>query len=208
MSRRTNASRATVLVLAAGLLTGCGAFTAQNPDGALSPINAIAKESDDHLMLFGADVVAYFTEGRYRQGSPQYRSEYETVDFHFSSAANKALFDADPTAYLPQYGGYCANGIAFAIPWGGNAEDFILHDGRLYIFGGELSKKAYLLDLEDNIRLSDKYWQEEVGNSNSFWQRAKRLVFRVPHYQTGEEQAAAVAAAERSGEERPAQPAG
>ena len=97
MSRRIKASRATVLVLAAGLLTGCGGFTAQNPGGTLSPINAIAQESDDHLMLFGADVVAYFTEDRYVQGSPEYRSEYEMVDFHFSSAANKALFDADPT---------------------------------------------------------------------------------------------------------------
>ena len=208
MSHRIKASRVGALVLAAGLLTGCGALTAQNPDGALSPINAIAQEPDDHLLLFGADLVAYFTENRYVQGSPRYRSEYETVDFYFSSAANKALFDANPTAYLPQYGGYCANGIAFGIPWGGNAEDFILHDGKLYIFGGELSKKAYLLDLDNNIRLSEKYWQEEVGDRNSFWQRTKRLVFRVPHYQTGEEQAAAVAAAERMGEQRPAQPAG
>ncbi len=208
MSHRIKASRISGIVLAAGLLTGCGALTAQNPDGAFSPVNAIAQETDDHLLLFGADVVAYFTENRYMQGSPAYRSEYETVDFYFSSAANKALFDANPTAYLPQYGGYCANGIAFGIPWGGNAEDFILHDGKLYIFGGELSKKAYLLDLDNNIRLSEKYWQDEVGDSNSFWQRTKRLVFRVPHYQTGEEQAAAVAAAERTGEQKPAQPAG
>lgn len=196
MSHRFKASRLGFLVLLAGLLAGCGALTAQNPDGSLSPINAIANDADDHLLLFGADVVAYFSENRFVQGSPSYRSEYESVDLHFSSAANKARFDANPTAYLPQYGGYCANGIAFGIPWGGNAEDFIVHDGRLYIFGGQLSKKAFLLDLDTNLELSDKYWREEVKDGNSFWQRAKRLVFRVPHYQTTEEQAAAVAAAE------------
>jgi YHS domain-containing protein len=199
MSYRINTIRLGALVLLAGLLSGCGALTAQNPDGRFSPINAISTETDDHLLLFGADVVAYFTENRYVQGSPEHRSEYETVDLYFSSAENKAKFDADPTAYLPQYGGYCANGIAFGIPWGGNAEDFLVHEGKLYIFGGQQSMKAFLLDLEKNLALSDKYWQEEVRDGNSFWQRGKRLVLRVPHYQSGEEQAAAIAAAEAKG---------
>jgi YHS domain-containing protein len=197
MSNWSKTHRVTLLLVAALFLGGCGAMSAQNPDGDLSPVNAIASGADDHLLLFGADVVAYFTEGRHQQGSPAHRSEYEGVDFQFASAENKALFDKDPTAYLPQYGGYCANGIAFGIPWGGNAEDFLVHDGKLYIFGGQLSKKAFLLDLEKNIALSDDYWNDEIQGNNSFWQRAKRLVLRVPHYQTGEEQAAAVAAAEQ-----------
>ena len=33
-----------VEVLAAGLLSGCGALTAQNPDAGLSPVNAIAND--------------------------------------------------------------------------------------------------------------------------------------------------------------------
>ena len=106
--------------------------------------------------------------------------------------------DANPAAYLPAYGGYCANGIAFGIPWGGNAEDFIVHDGKLYIFGGELSKQAVLLDLEKNLALADSYWEEEVKGNNSLWQRARRLIIRVPHYQTGAEQAAAVEAAQNT----------
>ena len=199
MSYQIKTIRLGALVLLAGLLSGCGALTAQNPDGRFSPINAISTETDDHLLLFGADVVAYFTENRYVQGSPEHRSEYESVDLYFSSAENKAKFDADPTAYLPQYGGYCANGIAFGIPWGGNAEDFLVHEGKLYIFGGQQSMKAFLLDLEKNLALSDKYWQEEVRDGNSFWQRGKRLVLRVPHYQSGEEQAAVIAAAEAKG---------
>ncbi|MBT8120571.1 MAG: YHS domain-containing protein [Gammaproteobacteria bacterium] len=190
--------RVAALISIVAMMSGCGAMTTQNPAGNLSPINGIANDSDDHLILFGADVVAYFTENRYVQGSADHRSEYQDVDFYFSSAGNKALFDADPTAYIPQYGGYCANGIVFGIPWGGNAEDFIVHQDKLYIFGGEISKQAFLLDLDNNLALSDRYWQEEVNGNNSFWQRTKRLIFRVPHYQNGEEQAAAVMAAQQA----------
>lgn len=187
--------RTGVLLTIAFMLPGCDAMMAQNPKGDLSPVNAIASDTDDHLMLSGADVVAYFTENRYVQGSPEHRSDYQDVDFYFASAENKALFDASPTAYIPRYGGYCTNGIVYGIPWGGNAEDFIVHEGKLYIFGGELSKQAVLLDLEKNLALADSYWEEEVKDSNSFWQRARRLIIRVPHYQSGEEQAAAVEAA-------------
>ncbi len=198
MNYMTMILRTTAIITIIGMLSGCGAMSTQNPGGNLSPINGIANETDDHLILFGADVVAYFTDNRYIQGSADHRSEYQDVDFYFSSAKNKALFDANPTAYIPQYGGYCANGIVFGIPWGGNAEDFIVHDGKLYIFGGEISKQAFLLDLDNNLALSDRYWQEEVKGNNSFWQRSKRLIFRVPHYQTGEEQAAAVMAAQQA----------
>ncbi len=195
MSHRSRFFHAGVLITVAVVLSGCGAMSAQNPGDGLSPINGIANETDDHVILFGADVVAYFTDSRYVQGLPEHRSEYEGVDFYFSSAENKAQFDANPLAYIPQYGGYCANGIVFGIPWGGNAEDFLVHDDKLYIFGGQTSKQAFLLDLDSNLALSSKYWEEEVKGNNSFWQRAKRLIFRVPHYQSGEEQAAAVEAA-------------
>jgi hypothetical protein len=68
-------------------------------------------------------------------------------------------------------------------------------DGKLYIFGGQASREAFELDVAGNLRLAEKYWAEEVKGSNSFWQRSKRLVFKVPHYKTGEELAAQVAAA-------------
>ena len=51
------------------------------------------------------------------------------------------------------------------------------------------------MSLQPNIALADRYWAEEVQGSNSFVQRAKRLIFKVPHYQTGEQQAQAVAQA-------------
>ena len=46
-----------------------------------------------------------------------------------------------------------------------------------------------------NLALANTYWSTEVAGSNSFWQRTKRLIFRVPHYASGEELARRVAAA-------------
>ena len=177
----------TVLLIAAAALSGCSALTAQNPSSALKPVNAVADGDDARVMLKGHDVVAYFTDGRHALGSPQIKSVYEGVTFRFASTAHKALFDAAPQKYLPQYGGYCANGIVYGIPWGGDADTWLMRDGKLYIFGGAGSRDAFLLDVPGNLALAEKYWREEVAGGNSFIQRSKRLVFRVPHYKSGEE---------------------
>lgn len=168
-------------------LGGCAAIQAQNPSGALKPVNAVPGDAGERLMLKGHDVVAYFTQGRHAPGLAQHQSVYEGVTFRFASAEHKALFDAAPQKYLPQYGGYCANGIVYGIPWGGDADSWLMLDGKLYIFGGAGSKAAFELDIPGNRALAEQYWANEVRGSNSFWQRSKRLVLRVPHYKDGEE---------------------
>ncbi len=173
--------------LLAAALTGCGTLLSQNPSSPLKPVRAVAMNGDAHVMLDGHDVVAYFTQGRHAMGQPQFKTVHEGVTFYFASAQHKALFDRGPAQYLPQYGGFCANGINYGIPWGGDADTWRIIDGKLYIFGGAGSRAAFELDTRNNLALADKYWKEEVAGSNSYWQRTKRLVFRVPHYKTGEE---------------------
>jgi YHS domain-containing protein len=181
------------------LLGGCSAMTAQNPSSSLKPVNAVADGDDARVMLKGADVVSYFTDGKNAAGSTQIKSVYQDVTFRFASPDHKALFDANPTKYLPQYGGYCANGLAYGIPWGGDADTWLMHDGKLYIFGGAGSMAAFKLDVAGNIKLADKYWTEEAQGNNSFIQRAKRMVLRVPHYKSGEELDRMVKAAAQKG---------
>jgi YHS domain-containing protein len=193
MTRLTVALGALCLGVA---LAGCSAMNAQNPSSKLKPVNAVADGGDKRVMLKGHDVVAYFTQGKHALGSGQHESVYEGVTFRFASAEHKALFDKEPAKYLPQYGGYCANGIVYGIPWGGDADAWRIINGKLYIFGGAGSKQGFELDIPGNIALADKYWADEVAGSNSIWQRSKRLVFRVPHYKSGEQLAKEVAAAQ------------
>ncbi len=182
------------LVIAAFAAAGCAPMVTQSPGEGLSPVNAVSEGGDKHLMLFGYDVVSYFTEGHERAGSPAIKSVYKDVTFRFSSAANKALFDASPGKYIPQFGGFCTNGIVYGIPWGGDADTWQMIDGKLYIFGGQGSKDAFLLDVPRNMALANKYWNEEVNGSNAFIQRTRRMILRVPHYKSGAELAAEVAA--------------
>lgn len=192
------------IAVSLGLLTlvGCGALSAQNPSSTLKPVNAVEMPPDARVMLKGADVVAYFTQNAYVQGNPAFKSNHEGVSFYFSSAEHKAAFDQAPARYLPQYGGYCANGVVYGIPWGGDADTWKLIDGKLYIFGGQASKDGFELDEKANLALAEKYWNEEIKGSNSFAQRAKRMVVRVPHYMSGEALAKAVAEA-KAGSAKP-----
>jgi hypothetical protein len=189
---------ALILVTAGLAAAGCAPLSTQSPGAGLSPVNAVADGGDKHVMLFGYDVVSYFTEGHERIGSPAIKSDYKGVTFRFSKAENKALFDGAPEKYIPQFGGYCSNGIVYGIPWGGNADTWRMIDGKLYIFGGQGSMDAFLLDVPRNMALANKYWSEEVNGSNAFVQRTKRLIFRVPHYKSGAELAAEVAAKKKS----------
>ncbi len=192
-----NALKLLAAALAALAIAGCAPMSTQSPGEGLSPVNAVADGADKHLMLFGYDVVNYFTDGVERKGSPSIKSEYKGVTFRFATPDHKSLFDANPVKYIPQFGGYCSNGIVYGIPWGGDADTWTMIDGKLYIFGGKGSKDAFMLDVPRNLALADKYWNEEVNGSNALVQRTKRLVFRVPHYKSGKELAAEVAAAKK-----------
>ena len=190
LTRRILAASA---IAAALILGGCAAINAQNPNGNLRPVNAQVVGEQSGVMLSGHDVVSYFTQGKHAQGDAKFASTYENVTFHFASAEHKALFDKEPAKYIPQFGGYCANGVAYGIPWGGDADTWRIEGGKLYIFGGKESKEAFELDVPGNLKLAQQYWDSEIKGNNSFIQRGKRIVFKVPHYRSGEELAKMVA---------------
>ena len=83
------------------------------------PFRTISEGADPQLMLEGHDPVAYFTQNAAVKGDPAIVFEHLGVAYRFASEANRAQFQRSPGAYMPQFGGYCANGINYAIPGGG-----------------------------------------------------------------------------------------
>ena len=189
--------RLAIAAALATLLAGCAPLLTQSPGAGLSPVNAVSEGGDRHLMLFGYDVVNFFTDGAPRAGDPAIHSVYKDVTFRFASAEHKRLFDAAPEKYIPQFGGYCSNGIVYAVPWGGNVDEWEMIDGKLYMFGGKGSHEAFKLDPARNLALANKYWKEEVEGANAFFQRTKRVIFHVPHWKSSAELAEEVARSRR-----------
>jgi hypothetical protein len=75
--------------------------------------------------------------------------------------------------------------MVYAIPLGGEAENFKIIDGKLYMFGGIRSKIYFEMEQEKNVKLADDYWESEVKDSNWRLQSWKRVwIAKVPHYKT------------------------
>jgi len=150
------------------------------------PYRTLSDGADAKLMLLGYDAVAYFTQNDAIKGDPAIKTEHLGVTYRFASEANKAEFLKNPDKYMPQFGGFCSNGINYAVPWGagGGPDTWRIYHGKLYVFGGQGSRDQFEMDTELNLQRAHQYWNDEVAGSNAFLTRVKRLVFRVPHYKT------------------------
>jgi YHS domain-containing protein len=155
-------------------LSGCGTTRNVTQDG-----------GDSNLMLRGYDPVAYFTQGKPVVGNPAIKAEAEGLTYRFASEEHRRLFVASPARYAPQYGGFCSNGLPYAIKAGGTPLSWKVVDGRLFIFGDGKARDYWELDQARNIQLGDKYWAEEARDAPWRLQSYKRWVFKVPHYKTG-----------------------
>ena len=157
------------------LLTGC------------ATMNVIADGADEQLMLRGNDPVAYQTENRALPGSAQMTAMHDGVTYRFVSEASRKLFLATPQRYVPAYGGYCASGAPYALKANIGAGTFKVVDGRLYLFGGERSRRHWEMDQQKNIELGDHYWAHETKDRPFRPQNWYRYTFRVPHYRSDAE---------------------
>jgi YHS domain-containing protein len=179
-----NLSRRLLLVCALALPMWCHAQTYTSPNN--GPFRTTNDGADDKLMLMGHDAVAYFTQNAAVKGNPAIKTEHLGVTYRFASEANKAEFIKAPDKYMPQFGGFCTNGINYAVPWGagGGPDTWRIYRGKLYVFGGQSSRDHFEMETERNLKLAHQYWNEEIAGANALFTRYKRLVFRVPHYKT------------------------
>lgn len=199
MNRNVSADRRRLLELGlAGmvsaplLLGGCGAPpVAPNapvqPDSPNDgPFRSTTQGADKLVMLEGHDAVAYFVRQMAVAGRPSIISNHRGVVWRFENEQNKAEFERNPAKYMPQFGGFCSNGINYAIPWGGGGAEntWRLYRGKLYVFGGQKARDHFEMDTELNLRRAHHYWNVEVAGGSPLATRTLRLVVRVPHYKS------------------------
>jgi YHS domain-containing protein len=176
----TVTSVAGIVILAASNAVGSSNKQTLDPtqnNGGNQPIllaqNAAPKEAKSGsvnvdgkgVILKGYDAVAYFKQGKALKGDPAIESTYQGVTYLFASVANKADFDKNLAKYVPQYGGFCAYGVANEVL--SNTEDvkaFTVYKGKLYLCGNQDALKSFKAGINENIAKADAYWKQVTGS--------------------------------------------
>ena len=106
----------------------------------------------------GYDTVSYFTEGKPVQGRAKYHDFWNGAVWFFSSEENRDKFKADPTAYAPQYDGYCAWAASQNYKRPGDPQVWQIEDNKLYIKVHEGAQKKWRGDIPKHISQADDNW--------------------------------------------------
>jgi YHS domain-containing protein len=110
------------------------------------------------LAVDGYDTVAYFNDGAPAKGSKEFSTEYNGAEWRFVSADNLAAFKADPVAYAPQYGGYCAWAVSQNYTASGNPQNWAIVDGKLYLNYNTEIQERWNKDIPGFIAAAEKNW--------------------------------------------------
>lgn len=112
---------------------------------------------ENKLALQGYDPVAYFTQKKAVKGKKEFSVVHEGVLYYFASNADKELFAKNPSAYEPQYGGWCAyamgaNGEKVEV----DPETFKIVNGKLFLFYNAFFNNTLKSWNKDEVNLNKK----------------------------------------------------
>ena len=110
------------------------------------------------LALQGYDPVAYFTDKQPVRGKAELTTQHEGATYRFASAANRDAFAAAPAKYAPQYGGYCAFGLASGYKAPIEPDAWTVVDGKLYLNYNRSVRSRWSTDIPGFIRKADANW--------------------------------------------------
>jgi YHS domain-containing protein len=102
---------------------GCSAISAQVSSASSETV--ISLEGLDPVML---------SQGKEVQGDMKFKVTRGRFQYLFANEENKAAFEKDPSRYEIQLDGHCAR---MGAPTSGNPDLYLVHNGRIYIFGSE-----------------------------------------------------------------------
>lgn len=154
----TRTSRA--LLAALGLLVASTAIPSA-PAFAVVPDSISAVNTDEQgIALHGYDPVAYFTVGAPTKGNASLTATYDGASYHFANAENLAKFKANPEAFAPQFGGFCAMGVALEKKLDGDPHVWKIVDGKLYLNVNADVSVAWQRDIPGNLEKANDYWPD------------------------------------------------
>lgn len=156
---------ARALLAALGLLVASTSISSV-PAFAVVPNSTSAVNTDEQgIALHGYDPVAYFTVGAPTKGNASFTAKYEGASYFFASAENLKKFKANPAAFAPQFGGFCAMGVALEKKLDGDPAVWKIVDGKLYLNVNADVSVAWQRDIPGNLEKANDYWPEIKGKT-------------------------------------------
>ena len=130
-------------------------------------VPVLAQKSEVYSSWVGAairgyDPVAFFTEGKPVEGSRKFTHKWKGATWRFASAQNRDAFAVAPEKYAPQYGGYCAYGVANGYTVSTVPEAWSVVGGKLYLNYSLGVRADWLKDVPGYIRKADGNWPKAL----------------------------------------------
>lgn len=110
------------------------------------------------VAIHGYDPVAYFTKDKAVKGKEKYTAIYNGAIYRFASEENRDLFKANTEKYAPQFGGYCAMGVALDKKLDVDPDAFYIADGKLYLNLNKTVQQKWLEDVPGHLKTASRKW--------------------------------------------------
>jgi YHS domain-containing protein len=114
----------------------------------------------DGVAIHGYDPIAYFTEMKPVKGLPEFQAEYQGSTFYFNTATNRDRFTMQPDKFAPQYGGFCAFGMAKGYKAVIDPAAFTVVDDKLYLNYSESVRFQWNVDIPGYILKANANWPD------------------------------------------------
>jgi YHS domain-containing protein len=147
--------KSTITSIAAAVLLSASVFA-----GELVNVSGASK-----IALSGYDPVAFFADAKPVNGSPFITAEYRGATYLFASEEHRKLFAENPAKQAPQFGGFCAYGVALGKLFPVDISTWQVRDGKLYLNLNADILKKFNADFGGNVAKADKNWPELVKKS-------------------------------------------
>ena len=113
-----------------------------------------------NVAIKGYDPVANFTQQKAVKGEQKIAPEWFGAKWQFSSEKHKQMFSENPIKFAPQYGGLCADGVAYGTLTANiDPEAWRIIDGKLYL-NYDPGSAEEIENLEGQLEKSKQNWPE------------------------------------------------
>ncbi len=110
------------------------------------------------VAISGFDAVSYFDEAKPRLGNADHSLMWKGAIWHFATAENRELFERNPRAYAPQFGGYCAYAMILGQLSSTDPDAWKIVNNRLYLTHSPQIERIWAKNEAENIALAENHW--------------------------------------------------